>query len=282
MDARVDGVPVTPRTGKAVEVNALWINGLAGAGRAARAGRPATPTELWRLHRPGHGPRSGDRFPRPGRAGCTTWWTRPAGVPGGATTTTLRPNQLLAWSLPYAPLRAGPGGRCAGSARRCSPRSGLRSLGPGRPGYRGRTGAARPTGTRAYHQGTVWPWLIGPYVDAAAAPGCPTDDVLDGLSAHLGECGLGSVSETADGDAPHAATGCPFQAWSVAELLRVTAGSDRQTVTTPATGRLRWLSHRSAGWASTHGPSTTSIDSGVRPACARGHPKGAACHLTPT
>jgi glycogen debranching enzyme len=73
----------------------------------------------------------------------------------------------------------------------------------------------------AYHQGTVWPWLIGPYVDAARAVGLDTDGVLDGLWAHLADWGIGSVSETADGDAPHTATGCPFQAWSVAEMLRV-------------------------------------------------------------
>ena len=69
--------------------------------------------------------------------------------------------------------------------------------------------------------GTVWPWLIGPYMDAAsAAPVSAGEGLLDGLVAHLSEWGLGSVSETADGDPPHAATGCPFQAWSVAELLR--------------------------------------------------------------
>jgi glycogen debranching enzyme len=67
----------------------------------------------------------------------------------------------------------------------------------------------------------VWPWLIGPYADAARRSGVSTDGLLDGLVAHLGDWGLGSVSETADGAAPHAATGCPFQAWSVAELLRV-------------------------------------------------------------
>ena len=67
----------------------------------------------------------------------------------------------------------------------------------------------------------MWPWLIGPYVDAARTAGSPVDRTLDGLEAHLGDWGLGSVSETADGAAPHLATGCPFQAWSVAELLRV-------------------------------------------------------------
>ncbi len=73
---------------------------------------------------------------------------------------------------------------------------------------------------RAYHQGTVWPWLIGPYVEAALRTGAPVDGLLDGLVDHLGDFGLGSISETADGDAPHNGTGCPFQAWSVAEVLR--------------------------------------------------------------
>ena len=72
----------------------------------------------------------------------------------------------------------------------------------------------------AYHQGTVWPWLIGPYIDAVRRAGGDTTGLLDGLRAAPAEFGLGSVSETADGDAPHAATGCPFQAWSVAELIR--------------------------------------------------------------
>ena len=77
-----------------------------------------------------------------------------------------------------------------------------------------------PERDRAYHQGTVWPWLVGPWIDAAAKVGLPTTGALAGLEAHLAEWGLGSVSETADGDPPHAATGCPFQAWSVAEVLR--------------------------------------------------------------
>ena len=73
--------------------------------------------------------------------------------------------------------------------------------------------AARDT---AYHQGTAWPWLIGPYVEACLRSGRPIDGLLDGLETHLSEFGLGSVSETADGEAPNGATGCPFQAWSVA------------------------------------------------------------------
>lgn len=72
----------------------------------------------------------------------------------------------------------------------------------------------------AYHQGTVWPWLIGAYADAAIAIGVPAEGVLDGLATHVGEWGLGSVSETTDGAPPRAASGCPFQAWSVSEVLR--------------------------------------------------------------
>jgi glycogen debranching enzyme len=97
---------------------------------------------------------------------------------------------------------------------------GLRSLAPGSPGYTGRHRGGPSERDRAYHQGTVWPWLIGPWVDAATKLGIDTAGALAGLEAHLGEWGLGSVSETADGDPPHAATGCPFQAWSVAEVLR--------------------------------------------------------------
>ena len=98
---------------------------------------------------------------------------------------------------------------------------GLRSLDPAIPGYVPRHRGGPADRDAAYHQGTVWPWLIGPYVEAAAKTGVAIDGVLDGLEAHIGEWGLGSVSETADGDAPHGCTGCPFQAWSVAELLRV-------------------------------------------------------------
>ena len=97
---------------------------------------------------------------------------------------------------------------------------GLRSLDPADGGFCPAHRGSSADRDAAYHQGTVWPWLAGPYVDAALAVGEPVDGVLAGLEAHLGEHGLGSVSETAEGAAPHAATGCPFQAWSVAELLR--------------------------------------------------------------
>ncbi|MFJ6199423.1 amylo-alpha-1,6-glucosidase [Micromonospora sp. NPDC092111] len=221
MDARVYGVPVTPRTGKPVEVNALWINGLAGLAELTElAGQRAD--ELWRLHdRARESFRA--RFPTP------TGWLHdvvdapaPAYPLGGAAQhddDLLRPNQLLAWSLPFAPLEPDPAALRRLAAGLLTP-LGPRSLAPDSPEFapRHRGGPAERDG--AYHQGTVWPWLVGPFVEAYRKAGLPTDDLLVGLTGHLREYGLGSVSETADGAAPHAATGCPFQAWSVAELLR--------------------------------------------------------------
>jgi predicted glycogen debranching enzyme len=198
MDAVVDGVPVTPRAGAAVDINALWVNAL-GVVASLAPGWSAQHDEAVASFR-----RS---FPM---------------VHGGLSDVvgddTVRPNQLLAYSLPYGPLR---GRAPAASVDALLTPLGLRTLAPDAPGYTGRHRGGPTDRDRAYHQGTVWPWLIGPYVDARLAAGLPVDGLLDGLVAHLGEYGVGSVSETADGDPPHAATGCPFQAWSVAELFRV-------------------------------------------------------------
>ncbi|GIJ80284.1 glycogen debranching enzyme, putative [Micromonospora phaseoli] len=221
MDARVYGVPVTPRHGKPVEVNALWINGVAGVAELAElAGQDAD--GLHRLHE--RAVKSfRDRFPTP--AG---WLHDVIDAPapvyplGGAAyhdDDLLRPNQLLAWSLPFAPLQPDPRAVSRVGAGLLTP-LGPRSLSPECPGFTGRHRGGPAERDTAYHQGTVWPWLIGPYADAARRAGLPVDTLCTGLEAHLTEYGLGSVSETADGAAPHTATGCPFQAWSVAELLR--------------------------------------------------------------
>lgn len=208
MDARVDGLPITPRWGKPVEVNALWISGMAGmAGLASRLGRPTD-----RLLRLEAAARSSfvERFPS--GIGLHDVVDAPQG-----DDVSVRPNQLLAVSLPNAPL-------CDSSVvRACEPLLsplGLRSLHPGDPAYIPRHRGDPAARDAAYHQGTVWPWLIGPYVDACLRTEVPVAGVLSGLERHLGEWGLGSVSETADAAAPHSATGCPFQAWSVAEVLR--------------------------------------------------------------
>ncbi|MGW0504271.1 amylo-alpha-1,6-glucosidase [Micromonospora sp. NPDC003241] len=221
MDARVYGVPVTPRHGKPVEVNALWINGVAGVAELADlAGQDSD--GLHRLHeRAAKAFR--DRFPAP-----SGWLHDVADAPapayplGGAAfhdDDLLRPNQLLAWSLPFAPLEADPRAVGLVGAGLLTP-LGPRSLSPDCPGFIGRHRGGPAERDSAYHQGTVWPWLIGPYADASRRAGLPVDTLFSGLEAHLTEYGLGSVSETADGRAPHIATGCPFQAWSVAELLR--------------------------------------------------------------
>jgi predicted glycogen debranching enzyme len=207
----VEGKPVTRRAGKPVEVNALWINGLRvvaellndledhRAEEVRLAGDTAARSFLSRFVVPGHGLRD---IVDP-------------------DSTSLRPNQLLAVSLPHAPVSDL--WTATEIVNACGPlvtSLGLRSLSPSDSKYAGLHRGDGPARDRAYHQGTVWPWLIGPYADACRRARVDTNGVFDSLLAHLGEWGLGSVSETADGDAPHRATGCPFQAWSVAELLR--------------------------------------------------------------
>lgn len=208
MDAVVDGTPVTPRAGKAVDINALWVNGL-GAAAALRERTGHDATEL-RARRDTATAAFRRRFPTP------LGWLRDTVDPDDST---MRPNQLLAFSLPYSPMEPDARAVRAIGAALLTP-LGMRSLSPNEPGYRGVHRGDPAQRDAAYHQGTVWPWLIGPYVDACLVAGLPADGVLDGLVAHLGEWGLGSVSETADGDPPHTATGCPFQGWSVAELRR--------------------------------------------------------------
>jgi glycogen debranching enzyme len=133
---------------------------------------------------------------------------------------TLRPNQLLAWSLPYAPLRPAPAALQTIGAELMTP-LGLRTLTPSSADYHGSHRGGPAERDTAYHTGSVWPWLTGPFVSAWRRLDVSAEQTLSEADAHLGEYGLGSISETADGDAPHEATGCPFQAWSVAESLRI-------------------------------------------------------------
>lgn len=226
MDARVNGVPVTPRAGKPVEVNALWVNALgAVCSLASLVGEePGTVRDAHRTARAAFR----RRFPAPSGWLYDVVDAPPQPYPLGGDDTrhpddSLRPNQLLAWSLPHAPLAPEPAALRAVEASLLTP-LGPRSLAPSEPGYLGghRGGPAERDG--AYHMGTVWPWLIGPYADARVKAGIPHGELFAGLEAHLAEFGLGSVSETADGRPPHSATGCPFQAWSVGELLRVRRG----------------------------------------------------------
>ena len=209
MDARIDCVPVTQRAGKPVEVNALWLRTLDVAAQLGVDRFGSLAAQL----------RSSfaDRFVRADGFGLFDVVDGPRG-----NDASLRPNQLLAVSLPGTALALGTARTVVATCRDAllTP-LGLRSLDPADPRYRPYHRGNPAERDAAYHQGTVWPWLIGPYVDAATRVGVPCERALDGLEAHICEWGLGSISETADGAAPHAASGCPFQAWSVAEVLRV-------------------------------------------------------------
>jgi predicted glycogen debranching enzyme len=223
MNAFTGDGPVTPRIGKPVEINALWVDALAAMAQLLEeAGRDGA--ELRARHAKARDAfRS--RFPAPegwlydvveGPAS-----TYPLGAGTFHDDPSLRPNQLLAWSLPHAPMAGTHAGAIRTIGRSLLTPLGMRTLAPTEYGYQGAHRGGRDERDIAYHQGTVWPWLIGPYADACAATGLPVDGLLTGLVAHLGEWGVGSVSETADGDAPHDATGSPFSARSVAEVLRV-------------------------------------------------------------
>ncbi|MGZ4770749.1 MAG: amylo-alpha-1,6-glucosidase [Ilumatobacteraceae bacterium] len=212
MDARVDGSPITRRAGKTVEINALWISALSRL--ADLAAKEGVDGGSWRA--------AADRA----RASFVRRFIIESGsladvVDGrDGDDHTLRPNQLIAAALPSGPLDAATIASVLDAVVPLITPLGLRSLDPTNPAYRGQHRGDQAERDLAYHQGTVWPWLIGPYVEASLRAGRTVEGVLVGLENHLAEFGLGSVSETADGDAPHGATGCPFQAWSVAELLR--------------------------------------------------------------
>lgn len=223
MDARVDGHEITPRIGKPVEIQALWINALAaGAALSGRWSRWLT--------------RAREAFDQRFTLAGAAWLPDVVDVDhvAGTRDVTFRPNQILAAGGLPVPVVTGRRARAIVDlveSRLWTP-LGLRSLAPGEPGYAPRYEGGPSARDAVYHQGTVWPWLVGPFVDAwvrvrggGAAVQCEARErFLGPLMAHLDESGLGHVSEIADAEAPHHPRGCPFQAWSVGELLRL----DRQ------------------------------------------------------
>jgi len=222
MDARVDGREVTPRIGKPVEVQALWINAL-------RIGALLDP-------------RYDAMARRAQEAFAARFWNEEEGGlfdvvdvdhVAGTSDAAFRPNQILAvGGLPFALLEGERARRLVDAVeRRLLTPLGLRTLAPDAPGYRGHYGGGVAERDGAYHQGTAWPWLLGPFVEAwlrvhgdgpeprAEARRRFVQPLLD----HLHDRGLDHVCEVADGDAPHAAGGAPFQAWSLGELIRALA-----------------------------------------------------------
>ncbi len=220
MDAKVGDWVVTPRIGKPVEINALWLNAL------------SITLSLAKQYKDPAGKQLCNELLTRGSASFAKFWNASSGylydvidVDGGtARDASLRPNQLFAVSLPYSALQpAQMQAVVEVCARELLTSFGLRSLGRHDPAYAGHYRGDQRSRDGAYHQGTVWSWLLGPFVlahfrvyrDAAAA-----QSFLEPIAHHLRDGCLGSISEIFDGEAPHGAKGCFAQAWSVAEVLR--------------------------------------------------------------
>ncbi len=225
MDARVGDRLITPRIGKAVEVQALWINAVAIA-ETLDPPHQAEWTALFELARASFR----DRFWRANVGWC--YDVVNVDHESGVVDASFRPNQIFAiGGLPRQLLGPEDGRRLVDAVeRRLWTPMGLRTLAPDEPGYRGHYGGNQATRDEAYHQGTVWPWLTAAFVEAWVRVRGDTDDarreagerfvvpLLDQLAAGPG---VGHLPEVADGSAGYNPGGSPFQAWSVAELLRI-------------------------------------------------------------
>jgi predicted glycogen debranching enzyme len=235
MDARIGDWVVTPRIGKPVEVQALWLNALRIGGDEApkwlesyRRGLESFVTKFWRED-----------------AGCLHDVVDVDHVPGKIDSS-FRPNQVFSvGGLPF-PILDGERARRVVDAiesKLLTP-LGLRSLAPGEVGYRSRYEGGVWERDSAYHQGTVWPWLMGPFVEAwlrvrgfsEPAKAEATRRFVQPLLDHLEKAGLGHMSEIADAEEPHTPRGCPFQAWSLGELMRAMKLVEGEPVT-PERGR---------------------------------------------
>jgi predicted glycogen debranching enzyme len=222
MDAKVGGWVVTPRIGKPVEINALWYNALRAMAALARiAKKPAGEYE-------GLAARAA--------AGFARYWNESLGYcydvldgPDGDDPS-LRPNQIFAVSLSQSPLGAAQQKAVVDAcARHLVTSHGLRSLSPGHPRYVGQYGGDQRSRDGAYHQGTVWGWLLGPFVSAhlkVYRDPVRARSFLEPMGRHLQAHGLGTMSEIFDGEPPFAPRGCIAQAWTVAEMLRAWAESE--------------------------------------------------------
>jgi len=229
MDAKVDDWVVTPRRGKAVEINALWFNAL-------------KVMERWAEEQGDDASQYRELADRAQRSFNDRFWSPDLGhlfdlvdVDGfpGTSDAKCRPNQVLAVSLPHPVLareRWEPVMRVVRD-RLLTP-VGLRSLAPGDADYKARYFGDLRARDAAYHQGTVWGWLAGPFVDAWLK--VYPDDLagarraLDGFMSHLDDGCVGSISEVFDADEPFTQRGCIAQAWSVAEVLRASVKLARQ------------------------------------------------------
>jgi predicted glycogen debranching enzyme len=238
MDANAGGMPVTPRWGCPVEINALWYNFLEMlADMGKRYGWPAG-EQASKL-----ASQSKESFNR-------AFWIEEREyladvVRDGYRDEALRPNQIFAVSLPFSPLSS-ERGRAVVDAVRATLFTpyGLRTLSPADPAYCHRYEGDQDARDRAYHNGTVWPWLLGAYGEALLKVSSFKNEAIDQiehalehLRRHMGEAGLGTLSEVFDADPPPWAKGCISQAWSVAEALRLIGILNREKDTASTAGR---------------------------------------------
>ncbi|HME40089.1 MAG TPA: amylo-alpha-1,6-glucosidase, partial [Steroidobacteraceae bacterium] len=234
MDAKHGDQVFTPRIGKPVEINALWLNALDVAARLGAQLRNGSEQRYCEslLARAAS---SFSRFWNPERSCLYDVLDAEDGAQNaarGARDARIRPNQIFAVSLPYSalpPEQMRAVVDCCG--RELLTSHGLRSLSPKDLGFAGRYLGGPAQRDAAYHMGTVWAWLLGPYSRAhyrVYGDARLAQSFLEPIGQHL-ECAcLGTVSEIFDGDAPHSARGCFAQAWSVAEILRAWIDLERE------------------------------------------------------
>ena len=220
MDAKIGDWVVTPRMGKPVEVNALWINALA--------------VYAWLSKKVGQIDQARDYARRTGQVKkrfVETFWFEEGGylydvVDGNIRDASIRPNQIMAIGLPYPLLENDKAKRVFQIVMdRLYTPFGLRSLAPEEPGYQPAYGGDSFQRDSAYHQGTVWSWLLGPFLTAlvriyGSEGKAEGKKLFEEFTPHIADAGIGSISEIFDATAPHAARGCIAQAWAVGELLR--------------------------------------------------------------
>ncbi len=219
MDAKVGDLVVTPRRGKAVEINALWYNALRLLAGWLEGERGASASRPYAEHAKRVRASFNQRF-----------WYEAGGylydiVDGEhGDDSSFRPNQVLAIALPHEVLDPSSWARVLEEVRRrLATPVGLRSLAPGNPDFKEKYFGDLRARDLAYHQGTVWAWLIGPLVDAVMKVDgnlSEARELLDGFRVHVTEAGVGSISEIFDAESPFLPRGCIAQAWSVAEVLR--------------------------------------------------------------
>ncbi|HSC67780.1 MAG TPA: amylo-alpha-1,6-glucosidase [Cellvibrio sp.] len=223
MDAKVGDWVVTPRRGKAVELNALWYNALCLMQHWLHEENDAESAQKINSHAERTRQSFNQRFWNPASGYLYDVIDGPTGLDDSC-----RPNQILAIALTYPVLdvERWPAVVNTVSEQLLTP-VGLRSLSPRHSDYKQNYDGDLYTRDAAYHQGTVWAWLIGPYIDAwmkcNPGEGASINNFLAGFYRHMSEAGIGSISEIFDAEQPYTARGCIAQAWSVAEVLRCLA-----------------------------------------------------------